>query len=37
MDMNTFHFIAMIGIAMCIGLIYLMNKKNKSKVERSMR
>ncbi|MCL2383191.1 MAG: hypothetical protein FWC79_03385 [Oscillospiraceae bacterium] len=35
--MNTFQFVAMIGIAMCIGLIYLMDKKNKSKIERGMR
>ena len=35
--MNTFQFVAMIGIAMCIGLIYLMDKKNKSKLERGMR
>ncbi|MCL2383282.1 MAG: hypothetical protein FWC79_03880 [Oscillospiraceae bacterium] len=35
--MNTFHFIAMLGIAMCIGLIYLMDKKEKSKIERGMR
>ncbi|MCL2383329.1 MAG: hypothetical protein FWC79_04145 [Oscillospiraceae bacterium] len=34
--MNTFHFIAIMIIAMCIGLIYLVDKKKKNKLELGM-
>ena len=36
MDMNTFHFIAIMIIAMCIGLIYLIDKAKKNKLELGM-
>jgi len=36
MDMNTFHFVAIMVIAMCIGLIYLVDKKKKNKLELGM-
>ncbi|MCL2383119.1 MAG: prealbumin-like fold domain-containing protein [Oscillospiraceae bacterium] len=34
--MSTFHLIAMVCVAICIGLIYLIDKENKSKAEKGM-